>query len=96
MGRWPPGTRVSVFSGDQTQALGMGTYVGDVDVYFIVMPDGSLKSERNPEQPPDPKFIPRGGRVTSAKANPKIKLDTGEIVYGCQVWWDPVDRNVAG
>lgn len=24
--------------------------------------------------------------------NPTIKLDNGEIVFGCECWWGPVDR----
>ena len=24
--------------------------------------------------------------------NPAIKLDSGEMVYGCECWWGPVDK----
>lgn len=24
--------------------------------------------------------------------NPTIKLDNGEIVFGCECWWGPVER----
>lgn len=82
--------RVRVSSGDQSEDLGEGTYVGDVTVYFIQMPDGSLRSNDNAETRPDPKDVPEGGKVVSAGKNPKIVLDSGKTVYGCQVWWENI------
>lgn len=69
----------------------LGRYVGDVTVYFIAMPDGSLRSNHNAEEPPPENIIPKGTRVVKSESNPKIILDSGDTVYGCQVWWSPVD-----
>lgn len=79
--------RVKVWNGDQSQYLGLGTYGEDVTVYFIRMPDGSIRSAHNAELPPPPESIPPGARVLEVPGNPKIKLDSGDTVYGCQVWW---------
>ncbi len=83
--------RVDVHSGDGSVHLGEGTYVGDVSVYVIQMPDGNLQSLSNAEQEPDPSDIPPGGYVRVSHNNPKIVLDSGQIVYGCQVWWEEVN-----
>lgn len=83
--------RVRVSNGDRSKDLGLGTYVGDVPVYFIVMPDGSLQSRTNAEEPPSGPEVPAGAQVVKSPDNPKIILDSGETVYGCQVWWGPVE-----
>lgn len=76
--------RVRVRSGDGTKDLGKGTYVGDVDVYYATK-DGVLLSLQNAEAPPMPGDLPAGAVVRKSHGNPKIILDTGEVVYGCQV-----------
>ena len=83
--------RVDVWNGDKSEHLGLGTYVGDVEVYFMQMPDGSLRSNTNAETPPEPDSIPPGAKVVKTDNNPKIVLDSGRTVYGCQVWWSPVE-----
>lgn len=84
-------TRVRVYDGTGKELLGEGTYVGDVQAYAMLMPDGSLQSLRDAEQPPDPRLCP-GGELVSLGRNPKIVLDGGRVVYGCQVWWGPVEE----
>lgn len=82
------GTRVLVRSGDGLTYLGLGTYEGEVPVY--VWWDGeALRSQKIAEVPPDP--APDDTKVRRIDKNPKIRLDSGEIVYGCQVWWGPVE-----
>lgn len=88
--RKPP-YRVRVHDGSGEKLLGEGTYVGDVAVYFIHMPDGSLRSLSNAEEEPPPEMVPEGAEVISSTDNPKIVLDNGRTVYGCQVWWEPID-----
>jgi len=83
--------RVRVWNGDQTQYLGEGKYVGEADVYFIRRPDGSILSNHNAEIEPDPSEVPDDCVVVSSTGNPKIVLDNGDTVYGCQVWWEPVE-----
>lgn len=74
--------QVQVLSGDRTHYLGLGTLIGYANVYAVVTEDGAILSEHDAEQPHDDCIILQG--------NPKIKLDSGEIVYGCQVWWSEV------
>jgi hypothetical protein len=84
--------RVKVWSGDQSEYLGLGTYLDDVTVYFIAMPDGSLRSCPKAGERPTPEQIAEtGGSLIESEENPKIVLDSGEVVYGCQVWWNPAD-----
>lgn len=84
--------KVRVWNGDQSEYLGEGEYVGEVTVYYMVMPDGSLQSLSNAEEKPDQ--IPDGATLQESPGNPKIILDNGKTVYGCQVWWEPVKENV--
>ncbi len=30
--------------------------------------------------------------LNSGNPNPKIKLDSGKIVWGCECWWGPEDQ----
>lgn len=82
--------RVQVWSGDQSEYLGEGTLVGEATVYFLACDDGSLVSMPNPEEEPPAEMVrEKGGEVVRAPNNPKIELDDGRVVYGCQVWWRP-------
>jgi hypothetical protein len=90
------GMRVRVWNGDQSEYLGEGNYLGEVTVYYIVMPDGSLRSCSNAEEQPPQEMIPPGATVQAAPGNPKIVLDSGEVVYGCQVWWEPAEKKSTG
>ena len=84
--------RVKVRSGDGTEDLGLGWYVGDVTVFFIRHPDGHLTSAHDAEKPPPLEDLPPGAQLVKSENNPKIKLDSGDIVYGCQVWWEHTDE----
>jgi hypothetical protein len=86
------GTRVRVHSGDGSTLLGDGWYVGDVDVFFIRHSDGHLTSAHDAEKPPPLEEIPTGAQLVKSENNPKIKLDNGDVVYGCQVWWEPIEE----
>jgi len=82
--------RVEVLTGEHT---GFGTYTEDVTVYFIVMPDGSLRSRKNAEEKPtDEEIAASGGTLEVTEDNPKIIMDDGHVVYGCQVWWDNINE----
>jgi hypothetical protein len=80
--------RVRVWNGDKSEFLGEGNYVGDVSIYVIDMPDGSLLSNTNAEL--EPQHVPQGGVVRKSNNNPKIVLDNEQVVYGCQVWWEEI------
>lgn len=87
--------RVEVWDGTGDKSLGDGTYVGDVAVYFIQLKSGDLQSLHNAEEEPAAELVPAGGRVIRRDGNPKIILDSGDTVYGCQVWWQVKKEPVA-
>jgi len=88
------GLRVKVWNGDQSQFLGFGRYVDDVVTYAALMPDGSLRSSRNAEETIPADQLPEGAVQQELPKNPKIVLDNGQVVYGCQVWWESVPETV--
>lgn len=84
--------RVQVWNGDQSEFLGHGELVGTATVYFVAGADGGLYSMENPEErPPEEMLRELDGEIIESADNPKIRLDDGSHVYGCQVWWSPVD-----
>lgn len=83
------GMRVEVWSGDRNEYLGEGEFVGFVDVYLLRMPDGSIMSSENAEEKPEGTGIEN--YAERVEGNPKIRLDSGRIVYGCQVWWKQIE-----
>jgi hypothetical protein len=86
--RQQEGKRVEVWNGDRSQYLGKGRYVGDVTTYAILDADGALRSMKNAEKKPTK--VPEGCEISELPNNPKIILDDGTVVYGCQVWWNYV------
>lgn len=88
------GQRVRVKDGSNTSVVGFGTYEGQVDVYVVKTAEGNLLSDSNAEVKPE--YIPPGGVLVKLPNNPKIRLDNGKVVYGCQVWWEliPPERDV--
>jgi len=79
-----PGTRVlAIRNGDgETKKLyifGAGVYVGDERP-----PNGT----RTPSGPVDDDFPPH-------YVNPRIDLDRGGTVWGCQCWWGPEEKTRA-
>lgn len=87
------GMRVRVHDGNGEKLLGEGTYEGNVKVYIMVMPDGSLQSLQNAELEPPTDEVPEGAEVVCTDDNPKIRLDSGQVVYGCQVWWEAIEEH---
>lgn len=80
-----PGTRVgAVLSAnkDEVKFLGFGLYVGDEkppgDIVFF----GGLLSEIYERQP----------EFSRDYTNPKIQLDNGDVVWGCECWWGPEEE----
>ena len=78
------GMRVRVYDGEYKQLLGEGTLVGLVTVYAVYDSNrGVLVSEAEAEVPQE------GSR--KIVGSPKIVLDDdSKVVYGCQVWWEPI------
>ncbi len=81
--------RVKVQSGDGSEDLGEGTLVGFVPVYIFRHGAGSLLSFSMAEEKP-PHALE--GELEKIEGNPKIVLDSGRTVYGCQVWWEPIEE----
>jgi len=86
--RKEPPYRVRVWNGDRSEFLGEGEYIGNVTVYFVRTESG-ISSAKNAEQKPD--NVPEDD-IVEAPNNPKIVLDNGQVVYGCQVWWEPAEE----
>jgi len=85
------GTRVRVKDGHGKEDLGLGTYLGEADVVVAQTLDGSILTSDDPEhKAPHLADLPAGSQIVHVKNNPKIRLDDGRIVYGCQVWWEAV------
>ncbi len=86
--------KVQVFEGEGGDFLGFGDLVSNVTVYAIAKPDGSMVSLQNAEEQPfDDVVAAHGGELLIIEDNPKIVLDSGRVVYGCQVWWREADVN---
>jgi len=81
MAKYEVGTRVYAVSHadpekKEVYSFGEGVYEGDV------IPDGT------PENPAPGGWM--GKAIVEKKVpNPKIKLDNGKIVWGCECWWGP-------
>ena len=82
--------RVRVFDGAGEKLLGLGTLVGTVTTYGLVSPNqDQIISSENPEDKL-PEISESGWTLVAMSNNPKIVLDDGKVVYGCQVWWEDV------
>jgi hypothetical protein len=91
-----PGQRVVVFDGKGENLVGLGRYVGEARVYIAVRGTRTnpiLRTGKNAEIPPILKADEVDCQIIS-QMNPKIVLDDGEVVYGCQVWWEPVEEGI--
>ena len=76
------GTRVGAFQGtdDKTRTvklLGYGVYEGD----YVVG-----------EEDPSPVGWLGAMMVEEGLRNPRIRLDSGKVVWGCECWWEPEAR----
>lgn len=91
--------RVEVWNGSGDCILGEGEYNEDVTVHYFVGPDGVLHSRPDAELEPTPEEIEAateaGWAYFRSPHNPKIVLDDGKVVYGCQVWWKPLEDGEA-
>jgi len=89
------GQRVRVVSADQSRDLGLGTYMGEAPMSEI--PDEPAPEcdaiDHIPMSAEQQEVV--GQLVEELEAGdettPRIKLDSGETVYGFQCWWSTVD-----
>lgn len=83
------GARVKVSDGSAKDSLGLGTVIDLVTVYIGGDPrSGCITSAQDAERPRE------GARAIPN--NPKILLDSGKVVYGCQVWFQLLDAEAGG
>ena len=89
------GSRVHVFSADQTRDLGFGRYMGTVPVSEI--PNTDVDSGSPPEEGSDEAFL--AALAEAAKehmdentAVPKLVLDSGKTMYGLECFWKVGDE----
>lgn len=85
--------RVSVRDGCSKEDLGLGWFVGVATVYaFRQSGTYALVTQSDPTQEPSSEMIAemesRGFYLDKLDSNPVIELDSGETVYGSQVWWE--------
>lgn len=90
--------RVEVTSGDWSCVLGHGRLLGYTDVWvFQSRQTDRLALREITEYEPSEAVVrdweSRGARLAHVPSNPKIMLDSGEVVYGCQVWWRLLDES---
>jgi len=93
---YPIGTKVHVADDNLEKYLGTGTLVGYVGVFYFEHPESNFASKyTNPEKIPGQDEIEhvvmRGGSLHYSMKMPKIKLDSGKIIYGIQGYFDSTD-----
>lgn len=79
MSKYTPGTRVfAILNADPdariVRIFGFGTYDGDLSFSTVDELDRPLKNMS-------------GDQLSGV--NPRITLDSGEVVWGCECWWGP-------
>lgn len=83
--------RVIVFSGDGKSVIGIGTMVGyEKLVYVFAENDGMSLVNASLEKPSDvivEEMEKRGYTLVELKDNPRIVMDSGSTLFGCQCWW---------
>ena len=90
--------RVRVWDGRGEKDLGPGWLIGNTTVYAFRHSSGHLVTQTDPTQEPPNELVIKmeaeGYRLDQLDANPVIELDSGQTVYGSQVWWErqPTDR----
>lgn len=88
MSKTPVGARVgAILSGDNTEVhlLGFGVYDGEHEPPF-----GPMQAPKE-EYDAMVKEMKAAGQLPADYAwkNPRITLDDGRVVWGCQCWWGP-------
>lgn len=87
-----PGCRVAVVSADRKTFFGYGVYLGDFH-HPELAEEWARACEGHPTIPsPDRERMAaeiRAGTHPTIGRNPKIRLDDGREVWGCECWWGP-------
>ena len=81
------GDLVDIYDAPFGNVVGTGTYQGEVNLHAMVAPEtGMLVVSEEPFAEEATKGM---AVLADIIGNPKIKLEDGRVVYGCQVWWQP-------
>ncbi len=87
--------KVKVLNGDGSAELGVGEYTRNVGVFVFVFPEG-LRTVGDATVIPTLEVIEyhlkAGADLTYILDNPEIVMEDGSVVYGCQVWWEPLEQ----
>lgn len=89
MSRTPVGSRVGAIlsaSADEVHLLGYGVYDGDQEAPFGPM--GSPLEEYREAV----REMYGADHPVPPYTNPRITLDDGRVVWGCQCWWGPEEQ----
>jgi hypothetical protein len=88
--------RVKVWSDDKERDLRFGTLEGYVTVFFVKLPGGALiplpGAEIRPTKTEVAALNPQRGMLVEWPGAPKIRLDSGQVIYGCLVHWAPIQE----
>lgn len=70
--------------------FGYGVYEGD----FQIDPNAGGMAPAMWEAYNDPEIVARLSEEARAAVllNPRIRLDNGDVVWGCECWWGPEDQ----
>jgi hypothetical protein len=89
-----PGMRVAVVSADMKTFLGYGVYLGDFP-HPELIEEWAKNAENHPTVPEDQR-TKLAARIRAGESpfglNPKIRLDDGVEVWGCDCWWGDEDE----
>lgn len=85
------GTKVVVTEGPPNWGVtAHGTYDGTVDLFALVDPKtGDLVVSETPFSPEAKVGM---AEMKPILGNPRIVLEDGTVVYGCQVWWQEAEE----
>jgi hypothetical protein len=85
-----PPVRIRVLGVDKSE-LGLGYWTENVTTHAVWDPKARvLMSRLDPTIPMADDEVPEGAERITVPDDPKLVMDSGEVFYGCQVWWEVV------
>jgi len=70
----------------------MKTGIGSRVIALLEAKDGVVRSFGEGVYAGDFPLPPEAGGFNFGQANPRIDLDNGKTVWGCESWWGPADK----
>jgi hypothetical protein len=84
---YEPGHRVAVISADRKSFLGYGEYLGDFDCEPM-----RLWMAEKAREMGEHKLANDFESGKLSRTNPKIRLDSGQELWGCECWWGDAEQ----